>query len=162
MGACYLEEVHRLGYSLEESSRRMTNPNSRRYTLKLFSWCAGPGDKLHWGSDPLWACHWARQEGRHQGALSPNFPLSRCNRILLFFVSLLSPIFPLSRCTSIILHLFLSLTFLFSILRSPEDSCWISRICQNFPDPVRRVRNSIAVYDSSLMVRWFSVLHQSC
>ena len=40
-----------------------------------FSWCAGPGDKLHWGPDPLWSCHWARQEGRHQGGqtFSSNF-----------------------------------------------------------------------------------------
>ena len=76
------------GYWLEETFRRLSTHIYWRYTFKgaiVFSWCAGPGDKLHWGPDPLWSCHWARQEGRHQGATTFS-----CNSFWLFSFSIIS------------------------------------------------------------------------
>ena len=58
MGACNWEEVQRdIGLRKLLEGAQLIFVGDRLSKAQLFSWCAGPGDKLHWGPDPLWACH---------------------------------------------------------------------------------------------------------
>ena len=57
-GACNWEEVQRdIGLRKLLEGAQLIFVGDRLSKAQLFSWCAGPGDKLHWGPDPLWACH---------------------------------------------------------------------------------------------------------